>query len=83
VQYPSTSGIDDEAARVRPLESSGCRNLAHRVPTVPGDAEDHECDDEPDDRIRYRKAQRNNGGARQDAEADKAIYARMITSRRE
>ena len=44
------------------------RGRSDRTPRIPGDLEDHEGDDEPDDGICARQPKRNENGADDDAE---------------
>src|SRR5579859_8306237 len=52
--------------------------VAHRVPGLPGDAEDHERDHETDYRIGDVEAESDDRSARENAEADKAVDPSVI-----
>ena len=49
---------------------------ADEAPRVPGDLEDHERDQEPDDRVAGLPA--DESGARNDAQGDEPVYARVL-----
>jgi hypothetical protein len=52
-------------------------STADCLPALPGDAQDHDGDDEPDDRIRYLESEGNECRRSYDPEADEAVYACM------
>ena len=51
--------------------------VSDRVPGLPGDAEDHERDDETDHRVGDVQAERDDGGIGNGAETDKAVDPRL------
>src|SRR5512132_3358973 len=51
---------------------------ADRLPGLPGDPEDHPGDDDGDDRIGHREAERDQDGAEHHPEADEAVGPRVV-----
>src|SRR5215204_6020760 len=48
------------------------------APGIPGDLDDHECNQEADDRVSSGEAERDEGGARDDTERDEAVDACVV-----
>src|SRR5579884_3693679 len=55
--------------------------VTHRVPGLPGDAQDHERDHEADHRVGDVQSERDDGRASDHAETDEAVDARVLAVR--
>ena len=62
----------------RPAVSSVVVVSAHRVPALPGDVQDEGCDEQADDGIGNRGAERNGARAQDHAGADDRVAAGVV-----